>query len=77
VLPANTTRPGSWWPGPVVRGDGRAHELLVIPEKQSRLTITAFPTEVGGIVATPVAPERTVALARACGRAVDWYQPRS
>lgn len=73
-LPATTSRPGPWWSGGRVRSDGRPQQLLVIPERESRLTTTAFPGSLSGIVAVRDGAVRTVPLARACGRLVDWYR---
>lgn len=75
-VPANTTRPGSWWPVGSWTSDGAAHTLTIVGERQSRLSGTAFPASVSGIVAVRPGGERLVPLRRACGRWVDWYRAR-
>jgi hypothetical protein len=72
--PANTTRPGAWWPVGSWKSDGRAHTLLVVGERQSRLSATAFPASVSGIVAVPPGGDELIPLRQACGRLVDWYR---
>jgi hypothetical protein len=74
--PANTTRPGSWWPVGSWRSDGRRHTLTVIGERQTRLSATAFPASVSGIVAVRPGGDELVPLREACGRMVDWYRTR-
>jgi hypothetical protein len=74
--PANTTRPGSWWPIGRWTSDGRPHTLTVVGERQTRLSATAFPGSVSGIVAVRPGGDELVPLRRACGRLVDWYRPR-
>lgn len=76
-LPANTNRPGTWWPALPIRSDGRPRELLAIAERASRLTPTTIAASVSGIVAVRQEPRRQVPLRRACGRVVDWYRPAS
>lgn len=73
-VPANTTRPGSWWPVGAWTSDGRPHTLWTIGERVSRLSATAFPASISGIVAVPAGGEQLVPLRRACGRLVDWYR---
>lgn len=74
-LPANTNRPGTWWPGLSIRSDGRPQQLLVIAERASRVTPTTIAASVSGIVAVRQEPRRRVPLRQACGRVVDWYRP--
>jgi hypothetical protein len=73
-LPPNTGRPGSWWPGGTLRSAGRKENLVVVAERADRLTASAFPASVSGIVAVPAGESRVVPLRRACGRSVDWYR---
>jgi hypothetical protein len=73
-VPANTTRPGSWWSVGSWTSDGRRHMLTVIGERQSRLSATAFPASVSGVVAVRPGGDELVPLRRACGRMVDWYR---
>lgn len=73
-IPANTTRPGSWWPVGSWASDGRPHTLTIIGERQSRLSATAFPASVSGVVAVRPGSDEVVPLRRACGRMVDWYR---
>ena len=74
-LPANTTRPGPWWRGPAIRSDGHAQKLVLVAERQSRLSATAYPTQVYGAFAVKQGSrDRLVPLRRACGRYVDWYR---
>jgi len=75
-VPANTTRPGAWWPIGRWSSDGRPHALTVIGERQSRLSATAFPASISGIVAVRPGGDELVPLRRACGRWVDWYRTR-
>jgi hypothetical protein len=74
-VPANTNRPGPWWPAGRIDSDGSPQQLFVIPERESRLTTAAFPGFVSGLVAVRDGPAPTVPLRRACGRLVDWYRP--
>jgi hypothetical protein len=71
-LPANLDRPGNRWliGRVVVPANGRLD--LVLHVEKPALAGTD-PTELGAVVATPQTPIRTVPLARACGRYVDWY----
>ena len=73
-LPANTTRAGNWWPAMSVRSDGRQQELLVIAERESRLTPTTIAASVSRIVAVREEPRQRVPLRQACGQLVDWYR---
>ena len=74
TLPANLDRPGPRWPvgrlvvrdrGPTLI-DFQIGETLLTPQREASALL-------GEIVATPVAPERSVPVRRACGRYVDWY----
>jgi len=73
-LPPNTNRPGSWWPGGTLRSKGRPENLVVVAERDGRLTRSAFPASISGIVATRPGAVRIVPLRHACGRSVDWYR---
>jgi hypothetical protein len=73
VLPANLDRPGNRWP---------IGETTIVSSGPTTITVSVqgralagpLPTFMNTLEATPVAPERIVALSRACGRYVDWYQ---
>lgn len=73
-LPPNTNRPGTWWPGGTLRSNGRPATLVVVAERDGRLTTSAFPASISGIVATRPGATRIVPLRRACGQSVDWYR---
>ncbi len=73
-LPPNTNRPGSWWPGGTFRSKGRPESLVVVAERDGRLSTSAFPASISGIVATRPGAVRIVPLRRACGQSVDWYR---
>ncbi len=74
-LPANTTRQGPYWPMARIRSTGEPIGLLVIAERQSRLTSPNDVVEITSIAATDARGQRTVPLREACGRAVDSYDP--
>jgi hypothetical protein len=73
LLPANTNRPGPAWLAGRIRSRGGIAGILLVPEKQSRLTPASYAAQVGAVVATRVGPIREVPVRRACGRYVDRF----
>jgi hypothetical protein len=76
TLPPNTDRPGPWWPAGRIVTDGHAQQIVLIAERESRFSGAFSQAAIAGLVAVKAGQERVVALKRACGRAVDWYQAR-
>ncbi|MBA2347131.1 MAG: hypothetical protein H0V81_02450 [Solirubrobacterales bacterium] len=72
-VPANTTRLAALWPVARVRSTGVPQPLLVIAEKESRLTPGFIASSVAELVAVLDVPEQRVRLRGACGRSVDHY----
>jgi hypothetical protein len=75
TLPPNLDRAGPRWPvGEIdVRGSGPTVFTFSVGEP---LFAPNWPVaNVSTVVATRVAPERVIPVARACGRFVDWYRP--
>lgn len=74
TLQPNLDRPGPRWPvgrivvrrEKTVKLDFKVDDPLLAPDMQV--------ADLGKITATPVAPERVVPIAQACGRYVDWYR---
>jgi hypothetical protein len=60
-----------------MRSDGSPQALLIISERESRLTSTSLPGSLSGLVAVRDGAPGTVRLRRACGRWVDWYRTGS
>jgi len=77
TVPGNLDRPGPRWPlGRItVRGD-RPTPLEVAVDDPPLTPVNAV-VAVPSIVATRLAPDRVVRVARACGRYVDWYRGAS
>jgi hypothetical protein len=77
TMPASLDRPGPRWPiGRVTirAGENRLVRIGMYAHK-TRFTPAATAAQPTSIVATPVGGMRTVAIRRACGKLVDWYQP--
>ncbi len=72
-LPANTTRAGPFWPVARIRSTGKPIGLLMIADRQSRLTPPSDVDLVSALVATPVPLARQVPVQQACKRIVDHY----
>lgn len=75
LLPANTTRPGPFWPLTRIRVARGLTTVYIVAERQSRLSSPLSLTGVSAVVATRVGPRPTVPVAQACGRYVDRLLP--
>ena len=75
TIPANTGLPGPYWPALRVTSSGAPVQLLLIGERQSRLTSTNDYSSILKVAATPVPLGRDVPARRACGRPTDHLQP--
>lgn len=75
TLPANLSRPGPRWPvGRItVARDGTVP--VTFHPTEELLTSSASFVYLNTLTAVPVGTERTVPIAEACGRLVDWYRP--
>ena len=75
TLPANLARPGPRWPiGRITVARAGAVAVTFHPT-QEWLTPRSALTYLNSVTAVPVGTERTVPIAAACGRLVDWYRP--
>ncbi len=75
LLPANLDRTGPRWPIGELTVRSSHPTVLTFRVDDPLLAPNVPIAALGAIVATPRAPERVVALRRACGRYVDWYRP--
>jgi hypothetical protein len=76
TVPATLDRPGTRWHVGRMRVSGSGGAVLRLRVTESALTPPGRVAYVASIVATPVGGERTVPLREACGKLVDWIEPR-
>jgi hypothetical protein len=74
TLPANLDRPGPRWRLGRVVVDRPRRLTFTFEVDENPFTSGAVTATLGNLIAIPVAPERTVPIARACGKYVDWYR---
>ena len=75
TLPSNTDSPGTYWPGFRLRSSGAVIPLILIGERQSRITSTHQAAWVISLAATPLPLARDVPARRACGKPTDYLLP--
>lgn len=77
TLPANLDRPGPRWPIGRITVRHRRPLTITFHVEGTALTPATSVAVINAVVATRVAPERIVPIARACGGYVDWYRSAS
>lgn len=74
TLPPNLDRPGTRWP--IGRVEATGPLTVTLRADDGRFTPATQVSTPQSVVAVPVGTERTVPVAEACGRFVDWYRPQ-
>lgn len=74
TLPPNLDRPGTRWP--IGRVEAAGPLAVTLRADDGRFTPATQVSTPQSVVAVPVGTERTVPVAEACGRFVDWYRPQ-
>lgn len=76
TVPATLDRPGTRWHVGRMRVSGGEGAVVRLRVTDTALTPPGLNSNVSAIVATPVGGSRTVPLSEACGKYVDWIEPR-
>jgi hypothetical protein len=76
TLPASLDRPGTRWRVGRMRVSGGAGAVVRLRVTDTALTPPGRNSYINAIIATPVGGSRTVPLREACGKYVDWIEPR-